>query len=260
MIAAFVALCLFHGAAYGEAGADSAGGAQAEEQQPTFEIKSYSIEGNTLLPKDTIQGILKEYTGPKKTAETVNKARDALEKYYHDAGYPAVLVNIPEQSIEEQSVVVKLQVIESKIGNVRVTGNRYYTKEKIIRELPSLAPGKVLYVPSLQRDLERINRGEDLKATPSLSPGQEMGTTDVEIKVEDKLPFHGSFELNNRSTHDTSPLRINAMLRYDNLWQMDHSLALQGQLSPRTRARSGSTGFPMSFRTHGSPIIRLPST
>ncbi|MGD0230325.1 MAG: ShlB/FhaC/HecB family hemolysin secretion/activation protein [Syntrophorhabdales bacterium] len=202
----------------------------AAEEAVTFEVLSFTVEGNTIMPGKKILDLLQQYKGPGKTAGDVEKARDALEKMYHDAGYPAVLVNLPEQTVKGGRII--LQVIESKIGNVRVSGNRWFTQEKILRDLPSLAPGKVLYVPAVQEDLMYVNRGQDLKVSPGLSPGTELGLTDVDLKVEDQLPLHGNLELNNRATQNTTDLRLNAMLRYDNLWQMDHSVSAQFQVSP----------------------------
>ena len=110
-------------------------------QEPaTFTIKSFIIDGNTLLAATTVQEALHPYTGPDKTADDVEKARGVLEKVYHDAGYPAVLVNIPEQTTEKG--LIRLQVIESTIGSVKVTGNRWFTQGSILRDLPSLAPGQ----------------------------------------------------------------------------------------------------------------------
>src|SRR5208337_3488849 len=105
------------------------------------------------LTEKIIRDTLEDYKGANKTSADVEKARSALEKVYHDKGYPAVLVNIPEQTVEGGKV--RLQVIESRIGKVRVTGNRYFTGEMILRQLPSLAPGKILYVPMVQKDLEQ---------------------------------------------------------------------------------------------------------
>jgi hemolysin activation/secretion protein len=209
----------------------SAARVNGADPETAFTIRSFSVEGNTLFPGVVLQEVLKEHLGPKKTAADVEKARNALEKYYHDRGYPAVLVNIPEQTVQEGTI--RLQVIESKIGRIRVTGNRFVTEGKILEGLPSLAPGKVLYVPDVQRDLERINRGQDIRVSPVLSPGREPGTTDVDIKVEDKFPLHGSLELNNRGTHDTTDLRLNALLGYYNLWQRDHAFSVQYQMSPQ---------------------------
>lgn len=207
--------------------------AHAEENagDAGFEIRSFEITGNTILPSDKMQNAVALFTGSGKTAADVEQARDALEKLYHDDGYPAVLVNIPEQTLTEG--VIKLQVIESRIGKVKITGNRYFTMEKVMKKLPSFTPGGLLYLPKVQEEIGRLNMSQDIKIEPFITPGKEMGTIDVELKVEDHLPLHGYLDLNNRASHDTTELRLNAMIRYDNLWQKEHSISLQYQTSPQ---------------------------
>ena len=195
-----------------------------------FEIVGYLIEGNTLMTDETLQELLDPFIGSEMTAATVEKARDALEQKYHEAGYPTVLVNIPEQTVEDG--YVRLAVVESRIRRVRITGNRYFTMKKIREDLPSLAPGSVLYLPELQEELNRLNRSRDLKVAPVLMAGKSPGTTDVELKVKDRLPLHGSLDLSNRASHNTSSLRLNAMIRYENLWQKSHSASFQYQTAP----------------------------
>ncbi len=204
--------------------------AQAGEGIVTFEIKAFVIDGNTILPLDRIEKVLGPFAGTDRNALDVEHARDALEREYHEAGYPTVLVNIPEQSVG--SGLVRLQVVESKIRRVRVTGNRYFTMEKILEDLPSFAPDSILYIPRVQEELNQVNRNRDLKVSPLLIPGKELGTIDVELKVEDHLPLHGSLELNNRATHDTTDLRMNAVISYENLWQKEHSASIQYQTAP----------------------------
>lgn len=206
--------------------------AAEETGEPSFEIKSFEVIGNTVFPSDKLQDEVQPFTGQGKTAADVEKARDALEKLYHDGGYPAVMVNIPEQTLKEG--VVKLQVIESRIGRVTVTGNRYFSTAKLMRDIPSLTPHELLYLPSVQKDLGRVNRNPDIRVEPVMTPGKEPGTIDVELKVEDQIPLHGYLELNNRSSYSTTELRVNGMLRYDNLWQKDHSLSIQYQTAPQS--------------------------
>jgi hemolysin activation/secretion protein len=55
---------------------------------------------------------------------------------------------------------------------------------------------------------------------------------DVDLNVQDTLPLHGSVELNNRYSADTSHLRLNASASYNNLWQLGHSLGGSVQISP----------------------------
>lgn len=203
-----------------------------EEEEVSFEIRGYAVEGNTLFPESRIQEILAAFVGAGLNTDDVEKARAALEGAYHESGYISVMVNIPvPQTLDDG--IVKLQVVESKVSRVRVTGNRYFTHETILRALPSLAPGSVLYTPKIQEELNDINRNPDIKVAPVLMPGREVGTVEVELKVKDKLPVHGSVEINNRSIHDTTDLRLNAILRYDNLWQREHSISFQYQTSPQ---------------------------
>lgn len=202
-----------------------------ELEEPSFVIRSFYIKGNHVLEKELLTAVVKDFTGEGKTAQDVEFARDALEKLYHNCGYPAVLVNIPEQTVDDG--IVRLQVIESRIKRIYVKGNQYFTMENILGRLPGMQPGKVLFLPDIREQLSRINRNPDLKVTPVLIPGKELGTINVELNVEDDLPLHGSLELNNRSTHTTTETRLNGLIRYDNLWQRGHSISGQFQVSPQ---------------------------
>ena len=208
--------------------------AQQQPQQPaqelTFPIEGFLVEGNTLLPPEVIQDTLEAMIGPDKKASDVETARDTLEKLYHSKGYPTILVSIPEQKVQEG--IIRLDVTESKVAKVATVGNRYVTSEKILSSLPSMKPGSVLYTPDVQKEISKANENADVKVTPSLSQGNEAGTVDVDLKVEDTLPLHASLEISDRYSPDTTPLRLNAVIHYDNLWQSDHSLSLQYQVSP----------------------------
>ena len=229
----------------------------ASEESIKFDIEGFEVIGNTIFSQAELIDVLKKFEGPKKSAEDVELARTALERFYHQNGYPTALANIPEQAVEKG--IIRLEVIESKIRRVRITGNRYFTMEKILHALPTFREGKILYVPNVQTELAELNRNPDLKVAPVLMPGKELGTIDVELKVKDKLPLHGSLELNNRNTHTTTELRLNGMLRYDNLWQKDHSISFQFQTSPQDTKEvllfSGSYVLPSVFNDDSMSVL-----
>ncbi len=207
-------------------------GVQAQEngEEPRFAIHGYEISGNTRLDTEELLEVVSVFTGDNMTSAEVEKARTALELHYQTRGYPAVMVNIPEQTVD--SGTIKLEVVESLIRMVRVSGNRYHTMEMIKDRLPSLTPGKVLFVPLLTKELNQLNRSRDLKVAPVLSPGREPGTIDVELKVKDRLPLHAALEFSDRYSADTTKYRLNGSISYDNLWQKQHSLAFQYQTAP----------------------------
>lgn len=215
---------------------------KAQGSELIFKIDSFEVTGNTVLPENEINQVMQSMTGPDKTSKDVETARATLEALYREKGYPSIIVSIPEQPITEG--IIKLEVIEGRIRTMNVTGNRYYTKEKIEKDLPSFAPGEILYMPQARKELNIINRNPDFKVAPVLMPGKYPGTVDVEMKVKDKMPLHASLELNNRATHNTTDLRLNGVIHYDNLWQKEHSASFQFQTSPEdtdeVQALSGS--------------------
>ena len=195
-----------------------------------FDILEFQVQGNTKLNQAQIETAVYQHMGEKKTIDDVEKARDALEKTYHQAGYLTVLVDIPEQEVN--SKIVKLNVTEGKVSKLRVKDSHYFSLGRIKELAPSVKEGEVPYFPAVQQDVARLNRSADRRVTPVLKAGKAFGTVDVELKVEDKLPLHASLELNNRYSQNTTKLRLGGSIRYDNLWQREHSLSLSFQISP----------------------------
>jgi hemolysin activation/secretion protein len=191
----------------------------------------YRIEGNKMLSATRIEEAVTPYLGEGKTIADVEGARTALEKAYRDAGYLTVLVDIPEQTIA--SGIVRLKVAEGSVERVRVVGSRYYDLGRILSKVPELGQDSVPYFPGVQKQMGDANRAADLRVTPVLRPGMTPGKVAVDLRVEDKLPLHGSLEMNNYAGPNTKSQRLVGMLRYDNLWQREHSLSLQYQTSPQ---------------------------
>lgn len=214
---------------------------------PRFDLTEIRVEGNSVLPTIEIERAVYSHLGEGRGIEDVEKARAALEKAYHDAGYLTVLVDIPEQKVS--GGVVRLKVTEGSVERTRITGSRYYSQGAIRAAVPTLAAGTVPHFPQVQDELAQLSRTPDRRVTPVLRPGRTPGKVEVELKVEDSLPLHASVELNNRASPNTSDLRLSALARYDNLWQREHSFSLQAQTSPQdtheVRVFSGTYTLPV---------------
>lgn len=196
-----------------------------------FDVLEYVIEGNSKLVDMVIERAVSPHMGEAKSVGDVEAARAALEAAYHDAGYLTVVVSIPEQEVAGGTVT--LAVTEGAVDRLRVRGAEYTPVGDIKARVPELAEGNVPYFPQYQREMEALNRGARLKATPVLKPGRAPGAVAVDLEVEDSLPVGASLELNNRQSPNTTPLRLAANLRYDNLFQRNHSIALTLQGSPQ---------------------------
>ena len=201
-------------------------------QQPVqhFDIDEYRVTGADLLPQIEVEEAVYPFLGPNRSAEDVEKARAALEKAYVSKGYQTVSVSIPQQNVRNH--VVLLHVVEGKVGRLRVNNARYFDTDKIKGRAPSLAEGKVPNFNAVTQDIFALNQWADRKVTPALRAGVKPGTVDVDLNVEDKLPLHGSVEVNNRQSPNTTMLRVNGTIHYDNLWQRGDSLSFTYQVAP----------------------------
>ena len=104
-----------------------------------FDIVEFRVLGASALERRKIEAAVYPFLGPNKTLQDVEHARAALVTVYKDAGLGTVLVDIPEQSVEDG--IVRLKVTEGRIEKVRISGARYYSQRQILAALPALKPG-----------------------------------------------------------------------------------------------------------------------
>ena len=186
-----------------------------------IQSREYRIAGVKRLSAVEAGDAVYPFLGPERTAADVEQARAALEAAYREKGFQTVTVEVPEQT--GRSGIIVLKAVENTVGRLRVQRVRVTS----IWSGSSAACRRWLRVrcrismKSPGRSSRSIS-GRTGRVTPSLQAGVEPGTVDIDLKVEDKLPLHGSVELNNRYSANTTPLRVSASANYGNLWQLGH--------------------------------------
>ncbi len=224
-----------------------------------FELDEIRVEGSTVLPQEVVEQTVYPFVGPDRTTDDVERARAALEKAYQDAGFATVSVTIPPQHISTSGGVIVLQVVERRVGRLRVTGARYFLPSDVRAGAPSVRPGTVPNLNDLQRDLTALNTLPDRQVTPALKAGRRADTVDVDLAVADTLPLHGSLELNNRYNADTTPLRLNASLTYGNLFQRGDSATVTYSVAPENVANAEVESASYLFHIPDSKLQLLMS-
>ena len=241
--------------------------AQAQEPKPQpessgFAVDQYIVEGNSLLPAEKIDVILAKYRRKGLILKDIEQAKNELEKAYRDAGYPTVLVTIPEQTIEGGTV--HLLVVEGRIGSISVTGNEYFRKYQILEKLPSLKHGTVLYEPTFMKELNLLNVHPDRKVVPVLKPGEMQGLISLELKVKDRLPVHGKIEADNRGAISTPQNRLVAEVQHTNLLGGDEIFTVSTVQTPtdwgQVQSYSASFVVPIVWPDHLLSLYASQST
>jgi hemolysin activation/secretion protein len=220
------------GSVHAQTAAAQAGG----DQLPRFDVEAYDVAGNTLLEPEAIEEAVYDYLGPGRSASDIQSAAKALEDTYHRRGFDSVVVQVPQQTVADR--VVRLDVEETTVGRLKVSGTRFYSIEDVKRQTPALTEGAVPNFQTAQQEIAELNRQPGRQVTPLVQPGQVPGTVDIELHVVEQEPLHASLEVNNDHPADTTPLRATASIHFDNLWQAGHTVSLSYAFAPQDMRQS----------------------
>ncbi|MFH0828519.1 MAG: ShlB/FhaC/HecB family hemolysin secretion/activation protein [Candidatus Omnitrophota bacterium] len=211
---------------------------------PRVLIRTIKVEGATLLSQAEIQAVISQYEGKELTFREMQKVADLITDEFRKKGYATSRAYIPPQNVREGTLIIR--VIEGKVGKVQIEGNKYF-KTQLLEKKLALPPAGNFDYSALQRALVYINEHPDRTARATLMPGKEAGTTDVLIKVEDKLPIHAGFEYDNYGSRYISKNRYSLFLEDNNLLGFDDKLYLKAQMTEADHLKlyQGRYSFPI---------------
>ncbi|HEX4152721.1 MAG TPA: ShlB/FhaC/HecB family hemolysin secretion/activation protein [Steroidobacteraceae bacterium] len=190
-----------------------------------FDIARFEVEGNTLLDPATIRSLLAGYAGKGRDFGYVERAVGALQEAYRKRGFSLVKVVVPEQELNQG--VVRLQVVESRIGKVLVQGNAFHDEANIRRSLPALEEGAIPNTDALSTDLEVANENPTKNANLQLRGSAQPGVIDAVVQVADEKTWSAGALLDNSGFDPSGRNHITLQYQNFNLWGLDHVFSVQ---------------------------------
>lgn len=222
----------------------SGGLSHAEDDR--FDIRSFQIVGNTLLPSANIDALVAPFTGKKRNYGDIQKALEALETAYRAQGYGTVQVHVPEQELTSGDV--RLEVTESVLGTVTVTGNQHHDSENIRRSLPQLIEGKAPNLRHLSEGTQLANENPSKQVEVTLGVAKEEGKVDAKARVTDQDPLKFTFSLDNTGTSSTGRLRAGVALQHANVANADQVMTFAYTDSPDKPAGVNVQVYSFAYR------------
>lgn len=205
----------------------------AARAEPHFTVEHYLVSGNTLLAPRQLARIMTNQPaafGTNVSFEDIRAALANLQSAYQERGYVTVKAWLPQQRLTNAEV--KIKVTEGRLADIQVKGNKYFSTPNVLRSLPSLHTNMLLNAHVFQRELDQANANRDRQIYPVIGPGPDPGTTELTLKVKDRLPLHARAELNNLSTPGTPDTRAVFNAQYNNLWQLEHQFGISYSFTP----------------------------
>lgn len=219
----------------------------AQSQIERFDINRFNIEGNTLLQFDEVTAVLRPFTGKQRTYRDVQGAIEALRLRYRSEGFNVVWVVAPEQDLEDG--VVTLRVIEARIGQITISGNRFFTDANIRSSLPSLKEDVSPKITDLSANVQLINQNSAKQVDVVLSPNKDPALIDATVDVIDVQPLKFFLSVDNTGNPQSGDYRLGVGVQHANLFNRDHVGTLNYVTSPEepgdVSVYSGSYRLPL---------------
>jgi hemolysin activation/secretion protein len=191
-------------------------------------IQKINVTDVTLLSQSEIAQVIAPFENKELDMREMQKVADLVTDVYRQKGYITSRAFLPPQKIDTH--VLEIRVIEGKMGEIDVRGNRFL-KTSLIKRWMKFVKGEVFNYNKLRRALSRLNQKPDRNVSAVLSPGKEQGETDVILEVKDRFPVHIGMEWDNFGSRYVRRNRYQATLKDNNLLGLDDVLTIQYQRS-----------------------------
>lgn len=219
-----------------------------------FDITRFDISGNTLLSAAELARAVAPHVGKDRDFGDVQQALEAVEAAYHQRGYKIVTVRLPEQELNRG--VVQLNVVQSKIGRVSVSGNRYTDSANVRRSLPTLREGVTPNLNEVSAALRMANDNPARKITLQLQGAAEGDDVDARLVVADSKPWKLMLNLDNAGSAATGETQAGLVLQHANLWGRDHvgSLQYTSTVEEPSKVSVFGLGYHIPLYEHGDSV------
>ncbi|MBT6717172.1 MAG: ShlB/FhaC/HecB family hemolysin secretion/activation protein [Nitrospina sp.] len=185
---------------------------------PKFFVREIKITGNTLISTEELAPLIDVGEGDEMTLGILNLFANEVTAAYSLKGYFLARSFIPAQEIKDGVVI--MQVVEGKLGEIKISGNKKIPADQFTQRMVSLRDEEILNESALERVLLELNSLMGVQVKSVLRPGEIPGTTDMILQVKETRDYTFSADVDNFGSRFTGPIRMGASASVANLFKL----------------------------------------
>lgn len=188
-----------------------------------FDIQHIHLNGVTLLSATDQQALLKPFLNQCLGVTQLNALLKAITEQYIELGYVTSRAYLPPQDLGDGTLEV--QVVEGRLETLEGAG--LASPRELALSFPGES-GEVLDLRELEQMLEQINRLPSRQVELELLPGQQVGSSHVQLKGQRDKPWRASLNRNNDGQVSTGEQQWGVGLDWDSPLGLADQLSLRG--------------------------------
>lgn len=180
-------------------------------------VKGFRLSGSSAFPQADLLALLSAYVGRELDLAGLQAAADVITHYYRTHGYFVARAYLPAQDISDG--IVEITILEGRIGSLKIEvppGSRIRAATVEGIAAAAQAGGTVIEQGAIERSLLLIQDLPGVNVQAALSPGSEVGTSDLRISATDQPLFSGAVDVDNYGNRFSGENRLGATLYLNN--------------------------------------------
>lgn len=146
----------------------------------TFPLRRVDFDASRFISDAELQAIAAPYVGRKVDISDLQTIVKKVNDIFAARHLITAIAYLPPQDLGQG--VLHVAIVEGKLGQMTVKGNRLLS-DGWIRSAVDVAPGAVVDVPAIERDVARFNVSSNAQIRAALKPGGNFGLTDITLSV-----------------------------------------------------------------------------
>lgn len=190
---------------------------------------------------------LSKYLGKPLDSYTLQDIKQEIVDYYTEHNCCVVKVTIPPQDVSRGVIYVK--ITEGRVGSVTFKGNKWYTDEQLGRYI-DIRNQQSISQDALLNDVAWMNRNPFHYTEVVLAPGEEAGTTNIELLTNDRRSWRVYTGADNTGNLFTGTARLYGGFNWGNVFNRGDVFTYQFTADP--------VHFTKFWSNYGNYTIFLP--
>jgi len=157
------------------------------------------------------------------TIEQLDAIALSVTEFYREKGFILATAFIPEQEVDAEEGIIRLNVLEGRLGDVTVSSNEIFSENMIARAF-SNEVGEAVTEERIEGALRRINDLPGVRVRGSFSPGENVGETRLNLGVLEEKSWTSSVLVDNHGADTTGNTRVFATSEWYNFRNRGHRL------------------------------------
>lgn len=194
-----------------------------------FYLEQFVFSGADELDKNILTELVQGYYQREVDFNEVQQAVNTITAYLRGQGYAVATAFLPPQQITEHTV--EIRIVLGHLGQAEVNNNSKLTETQAQKFIASLQAGELLQTKKLETVLNNINDMAGVAAVGLLRAGDQPGTSNFIVDVENTKAFDTVLYTDNYGNKYSGRYRYGFQTTLNNPGRIGDKLFVGGMLS-----------------------------